>query len=106
MLALLIWGRGINEYKFMQVQQDLEIHSLKIHELAAWLCITGSWPDSLLLPRILCNPCSLELCVHLTQQRREAHNYFCGFKICTLYRTRKQLENLNCYDDEDTCKIF
>ena len=45
MLALLIWGKGINEYKFMQVQQDLEIHSLKIHELADWLCIphTAGW---------------------------------------------------------------
>ena len=54
MLVLLIWGRGINEYKFMQVQQDLEIHSLKIHELADRLCIPGSCPDSLLLPPILC----------------------------------------------------
>ena len=34
-LALLIWGKGINEYKFMQVQQDLEIHSLKIKNSSA-----------------------------------------------------------------------
>ena len=39
MRDLLIWGRGINEYKFMQKQQDLDVHSLKIHELALALTV-------------------------------------------------------------------
>ena len=75
MLALLGRGRGINQYKFMQVKQDLEIHSLKIHEMADWL---GHVFLALAL-RFYCYPtvnyCMCDIISH------SLYNYFYQFSV-------------------------